>query len=691
MLHGGDYNPEQWLSMPEILEEDVRLMKKAGCNAMSIGIFSWTALEPEEGRYEFGWLDGVMERFRKNGIHALLATPSGARPAWMAQRYPEVLRVRPDGGRNFFGTRHNHCFTSPVYRSKVAGINGRLAERYGKHPSVILWHVSNELGGACHCELCQDAFRAWLRRRYGNDLDRLNAAWWTSFWSHTYTEWKQIRSPSPVGDTSVHGQYLDWMRFVTDQTADFLRAETAPLKRAAPDLPVTTNLMQTYYGLDYFRLARDLDLVSWDSYPCWHGRGSIPNALGSWDREGRDWRLASDIAFMHDLARSLKGGRPFLLIESTPSVTNWQSVAKLKRPGMHLLSSLQAVAHGSDTVQYFQWRKGRGGSEKLHGAVVDHSGRSDTRVFRDVEETGRVLSRLADVVGTSVPARTALLFDWENRWAVDNAQGPLNDGRKAHDRTCKDHYYPFWKRGIPVDIVNEDCDLARYSLLMAPMMYMVRPGAAERLEAFVKAGGTLLSTYWSGIVDESDLCWLGGFPGPLRRLLGIRSEEIDALYPDDRNALIMRKGNPLGLSGRYEARDLCDLVHAEGAEVLAEYADDFYAGRPALTVNRFGAGKAYYLASRPEERFLDDFAGALEKEAGLERAFPAALPEGVSACVRQDDAKRILFLLNFSTKEQEVDLGPDPRRDLLADRDVLGTVALPPYGVGVYRSRGAMA
>ena len=688
LLHGGDYNPDQWLGEPDVLDEDIRLMKAAGCNAMSVGIFAWTALEPTEGRYELGWLDAVMERFRANGIWAVLATPSGARPAWMAQRYPEVLRVREDGGRNRFGVRHNHCPSSPVYRDKVAAINGVLARRYGAHPAVILWHLSNEYGGECHCELCQSAFRAWLRSRYHEDLDALNRAWWTSFWSHTYTDWWQIRSPGPTGETSVHCQNLDWKRFVTHQTLDFMRHEIASLREWAPDLPVTTNLMGTYPGLDYFRIAADLDVISWDSYPSWHGSGQIPGGSGQWDGEGRDWRLASDTAFVHDLNRSLGAGRPFLLMESTPSVTNWHSVAKLQRPGVHLLSSLQAVAHGSDSVQYFQWRKSRGSSEKLHGAVVDHVGHGNTRVFREVARVGSWLAALRDVVGTGVDARVALVYDWENRWALEDAQGPLNDGRKAYERTLKDHYEPFWRRGIPVDVIDQGRDLDAYRLVVAPMLYMVKPGVAERLESFVAGGGTLVSTYASGIVDESDLCFRGGWPGPLRKLLGVWCEETDGLYPDDRNALVMEPGNPLGLTGRYGVRDFCDLVHAEGARVLATYEGDFYAGRPALTVNQVSRGRAYYLAARPEQRFLDVLTERLAVDLSLERAVPGPLPEGVSACVREDENNRLLFVMNFTSSEQRLRLPeewgsvagldcPLPASD--------GVLSLGPWGVAVYR------
>ncbi len=663
-IHGADYNPDQWLDYPEVLAEDLRLMKLANCNAMSVGIFAWAALEPEEGRFEFGWLDRVMDQLAANGIYAILATPSGARPAWLSQKYPEVLRVEADRKRILHGNRHNHCYTSPVYREKVEIINTKLAERYKEHPALLVWHVSNEYGGECHCALCQEKFRAWLRNKY-QTLTALNQAWWTAFWSHTYTDWSQIESPAPHGEGSNHGLNLDWKRFVTHQTLDFFKHECAPLRAITPTVPVTTNFMGTYPGLDYWKFADELDVISWDSYPRWHGKKS-------------DAQTAAATAFVHDLNRSLKQGKPFMLMESTPSMTNWQGVAKLKRPGMHLLSSLQAVAHGSDTVQYFQWRKGRGGSEKFHGAVVDHVGHERTRVFQDVQEVGALLKCLDPVVGTTVEPEVALIFDWENRWALEDAQAIREE--KKYEETCYRHYYPFWSRGVPVDVINEDADFSRYRLLIAPMLYMIRPGVAERISQFVADGGTFVATYWSGIVDENDRCFLGGFPGPLRKVLGIWAEEIDALYDGEVNYVAMNAENNLGLNGVYKAQELCEIIHLETGEALGVYKKDFYAGCPAVTVNRYGKGEAYYLASNNEDRFLESFYEGLTKKIQIKRVLPVKLPTGVTAQLRTDGVRNFIFILNFTAERQIVDLPDEAGVNLLTKEEVQGRTELPPYG-----------
>jgi beta-galactosidase len=642
ILHGGDYNPDQWIKWKDtIWKEDMRLAKLAGINSLSVGIFAWAALEPREGEYHFEWLDEVMDLMAENGMTAVLATPSGARPAWMSQRYPEVSRVDSTGRRQHHGGRHNHCLTSPVYREKVRAINTGLAERYGNHPALGVWHISNEYGGECHCPLCQEKFREYLQREYGS-LDALNEAWWTSFWSHTYTDWSQIESPSPIGEGSINGLELDWKRFTTEQFVDFYLHEIEPLRRLTPNTPCTANLMGTYPGIDYNRLADVLDVVSWDNYPQWTGTGA-------------DIEIGMRISFMHDVTRGLKG-KPFMLMESSPSATNWRPVAKLHRPNVHILQSLQAVAHGSDTVQYFQFRKGRGGPEKYHGAVVDHEGTENTRGFRDVAALGERLKGLDGVVGTVTPAAVALIYDWNIRWALDNTAGFLQQNTN-YEQTVVDHYRAFWQMGVPVDIIDTTRSLDAYDVVIAPMLYMLRPGTAEAINAFVERGGVFVATYATGYVNERDLTFQGGFPGPLKETLGIWCEEIDALYPGESNSVEWNQKS-------YRAFGLCELIHARGAEVLGTYGSDFYAGRPALTVNRYGKGRAYFIAPRTDGDFLRDFYAGVIKEGHVKPVLDAPLPEGVTAQVRSDGRTDHVFVMNFSPNTVSVDGGALGRKDL---------------------------
>lgn len=669
-LHGGDYNPDQWSHIPGTVDEDFRLFPLAGINSLSVGIFSWTALEPEEGRYEFGWLDDIMDRAAKRGMAIVLATPSGAKPNWMAQKYPEIRRmIGPEEAppvRALQGQRHNHCFTSPIYRAKVRQINEALATRYAGHPALAYWHISNEYNGECRCPLCMEAFRNWLRAKYGS-LDALNHAWWTGFWSHAYTDWSQIECIDHI----VDGLVLDWKRFVSDQTADFIRNEAEPLRRITPDVPITTNLMGFFPGLDYRRIAREIDVVSWDNYPQYHERPGETEALAAWT------------GLTHDYMRSLKQGKPFLMMESSPGPVNWWHHNRLLRPGMHRMKSLQAVAHGADSVQYFQIRKGRGGSEKFHGAVIDHEGTEKPRMFREIAQVGRDLEALRPVLGSTVKAKVALVFDRESDWALKATQGPLDTIKNGYDKTVAAHHRPYWKRGIAVDVIDGDSPLDGYSLIVAPCLFMLRDGFAERVERFVAAGGTFIATWLTGIVGPTGLCFQGGFPGPLRKTLGVWAEEIDYLYDDERNSVEFADGNALGVSGSFQTSLVCDVIHTEGAETVATYGRDFYAGAPAVTVNRFGKGEAWYVAMRGDDAFLDAFHGAIASRLALPRAIDAELPEGVTANLREgENGERFVFLTNFASEPRTVDLGAARYRNLLdKGSEAAGSVTLPPFGV----------
>ena len=658
-LHGGDYNPDQWIDRPDILDRDVELMHEAHVNCVSIGIFSWAMLEPEEGVYRFEWLDSVIDRLWKGGIRVILATPSGARPAWMAQKYPEVLRVNDHYQRAHFGGRHNHCLTSPVYRRKVRELDTRLAQRYANHPAVILWHLSNEMSGSCWCPLCQEQWRGWLKEKYGT-LDNLNAAWWTTFWSHRYTDWSQVEAPGGLGESSTNGMFIDWRRFSTWQCKTFMTAEKEAVQAVNPDLKVTANLMERFWDYDYFDLAEGMDVVSWDSYPMWHS--------------GDDVARAAEFAMNHDMMRSFKD-QPFLLMESTPSQVNWKPINKLKRPGMHLLSSLQALAHGSQSVLYFQWRKGRGAAEQFHGAVVDHDGRGDTRVFRDVTQVGKALETLQAPLynAPKQPAQACIIYDWSNWWAIDYAQTGQAKNMQYFD-TVNMHYRSLWQLGVNVDFRDErDCtDLSRYQLVICPMLFMLKESFAQKLRAYVEKGGTLLMTCFSGVVDESGLAWLGGAPHGLIDVLGVRATELDALFPEDQQALVMNDDR------RYAIRELCEIPEMHGAETLGVYAEDFYGGMPCLTKHAFGKGQAYYLAAKAEQAGLDAIYAALADALALPRALTDTLPEGVIATERGG----AIFLQNYSGKAQQVTLA-GRYTDLLTGEAVSGTFDFAVNGVMV--------
>jgi beta-galactosidase len=593
-------------------------------------------MEPREGQYEFGWLDDAIEALTRGDRWFILGTPSAAQPAWLSKAYPETLRTGDDRVRRLHGNRVNYNLASPVYRAKTRAIARELALRYGAHPRLLAWHMSNEYNGADYGPESVAMFRDWLRQKFGGDIGALNHAYWTGFWSHTYSDFEEIDPPGfPYGDTSMAALEVDWRRFVTDQTIDFMNNEAAPLRELSPNVPITTNLMGTYPGLDYRQFVPHIDFVSWDSYPANDRRHDDPDT----------WVT---ISFKHDLMRSLKPDRPWLLMECTPSSGNWFQYMTLKRPGGHRFESLHAIAHGSDGVQYFQWRQSRGGQEQLHGSVVGQSGDVETRTFNEVQEVSLELAALKNVAGSTFDSQVALLFDWENMWALEAASGPTT-GDKGYEGTCIEHYRAFWSAGISVDLVGQDDDLSRYRLLVAPMAFSVRPGFRDRVAEFVRNGGTFVTTYLSAWVDENSLIFDGGAVSTFREILGIRSEEFDAVPPGRINMVDVLPENELDFRGRFAARDFFELVACETAHPLATFTRDFYAGHPALTVNRLGRGEAYYVASRNERRFLEEFLPLVADRAGVMSALDVELPEGVTVQRRVFGDEEYVFAMNANS------------------------------------------
>lgn len=651
ILHGSDYNPDQWLDRPDILEKDIELMKKAKMTSMSLGIFSWSAYEPTEGEFHMDWLKNIMDKLYENGIYTILATPSGARPAWLDEKYPECMRVGADDHRAHHGVRHNHCMSSPKFREKTGIIINKIIDTVGKHPGLAMWHLSNEFGGECFCPLCKKKFQDYLANKFDNDINKLNKAWWTGFWSHTYNDFSQIEPPYLNGEFSVMGLNLEWKRFTTWNTTDYMKSEIDIIRKRTPNIPITTNFMQLFPGLDYRVMAKELDVISWDSYPVFHNNYET---------------MADTMAhnsFDHAVMRSLKKNQPFMLMECAPGLVNWHEYNKLKRPGVHKLFSAQAVACGSDTVQYFQWRKSRGSFEQYHGAVVDHLGTDDTRVFKEVAEVGAMLDSLSNVKGTIVKPKAALIFDWDNMWAIDNMRG-LSDKTKNYAKTCIQIYHEFLKLGIDMNVVASDDNLDDYNVVIAPMLYMLRPGASDNLKAFVKRGGQLMATYLTGYVDDNTLCYLGGFPGDgLSELFGVISEEIDTYYDSDENSATFTDGHKAII------HDYAEILRVSDTDILAKYDKDFYAGTPAITCKNFGKGKAYYVGARIDMDSMSSLFKTMLKETNTTYL---TLPAGIEYHKREDESgKAIEFYLNVTENEITFNMTDNTQ------------VTLKPYGVKI--------
>lgn len=627
IVYGGDYNPEQWPE--EIWAEDMRLLKEANIDIVTLNVFSWAALQPSEETYDFSKLDKIMEMVRDNGLQVCLATSTGAHPAWMAKKYPDILRTEFNGLKRKFGGRHNSCPNSPTYEKYSVRLAQKIAERYRDYNNIVAWHISNEFGGECYCENCEKAFRVWLKKKY-QTIENVNRAWNTAFWGHTFYDWDEIVLPNLLSEhfeqdrSQFQGITVDYKRFNSESILECYKREYDALKAITPDIPITTNLMGFYKPLDYKMWAKYMDVVSWDNYP---SNEDSP----------------AQIAMSHDLMRGINGGEPFLLMEQTPSVTNWLPYNALKRPGVMRLWSYQAVAHGSDSVMFFQMRRTVGACEKLHGAVIDHVGTNETRVFREVKALGAELKELGEqTLGAVTDAKAAIYFDWDNWWAIECSAGP-NCDLKYKDEIYN-YYQALYKLNIPVDIVGPEDDLGKYQLLIAPILYMTKTGYDEKIRTFVKNGGTFVTTFFSGIADEHDLIVTGGYPGKLRDIMGIWVEESDALPSGAENHFTYR-------GKAYPAKLLCDLSHLERAEALSVYEEDFYAQMPAITKNQFGDGRAYYVATRSSEEFYQTLMADICEECGVESLL--APQENLEVTMRRNENGRFLFLLNHADREQE--------------------------------------
>ncbi|MFZ5850512.1 MAG: beta-galactosidase [Actinomycetota bacterium] len=662
LAYGADYNPEQW---PEhVWAEDRALLQAAGVNLLSVGIFAWARLEPAPGRYDFGWLDRVLDGLHEAGVAVDLATPTAAPPAWFFQAHPEALPVAADGTRRWPGSRQTFCPSSPAYRTAAVGIARALAERYAEHPALVLWHVHNEYGchnAHCYCDTSAAAFRRWLQRRYG-DLDRLNAAWGTAFWGQHYGDWAQILPPRATGTFGNPTQQLDFARFSSDELRDCLRAEAAVLREVTPDVPVTTNFMlPSFKHLDYFAWAGEVDVVSNDHYL----RAEDP------DRH-------VDLALGADVTRGVAGGGPWLLMEHSTSAVNWQPRNVAKQPGEMLRNSLAHVARGADGVCFFQWRASRAGAEKFHSAMVPHAG-TDTKVWREVVALGAGLRRLAEVPGSVVDAAVALLWDWPAWWAMELPAHPSVD--RDYLGEVRRQHAALWRAGVTVDVRPPEADLSAYRLVLVPSLYLVTDAAAANLRRFVAGGGHALVTYFSGIVDEHDHIRLGGYPGAFRDLLGVRVEEF---FP-------LPAGSTVRLDDGAQADQWTERVHLAGAAAVARYADGPVAGGPAVTRHPVGdgatQGAVWYLSTRLAAPALADLLARVTREAGVAPA--AAVPPGVEAVRRRHpDGRSYLFLVNHTEAAASI---PAQGLDLWTGTSWPGPVTVPAGEVVVLRETGVPA
>ncbi|MCD0445993.1 beta-galactosidase [Glycomyces sp. A-F 0318] len=649
LAYGGDYNPEQWDRA--VWDEDVRLMREAGVNIVSVNIFAWAGVNPGPGVWDFERLDAVMDLLAANGIKADLATSTASPPPWFSQAHPETLPVNAEGVRLAYGARAEYCPHAPAFQDAVVEMASRLAERYAAHPALAMWHVGNEYYRSCFCDLAADAFRAWLQERHGG-LDGLNDAWGTTFWSQTFTDWSQVLPPRLCAETPSPGLVLDWQRFGSDALLKLFRSEADAIAERSPDKPITTNLMVTgnFSHLDYHR---------------WGEHVTGPNRLVATDHylipeHDDDIEAPAQVAFGADASRGLAGGSPWLLMEQSANSSAWRKGYFAKRPGDQIRHSLSYVARGSEGVMFFQWRASRYGAERYHSAMLPHGG-TEAKSWREVKEFGARLGRIAEVKGSTVVARAAVLLDFESAWAANTPGQP-----SAHMTTYPElrrWHAALWRKGVTTDLVNPAWDLSGYEYVLAPHLYVLESDA--NLRAYVEGGGTLVVGPYSGIVDRNDHVH-PGLPGALRDLIGVRIEEFAPLA----------EGEAIGLDDGSEGRTWSEAAQPIDAEVVASFTE--YPSTGALFRRELGRGEVWYTATRPAdlEAFLT--------KVGVEPDFPGAAPNLELVRRRHEDGRSYLFAINHGTEPAEV---PAEGDDLLTGRPWAAKGILDPGETAVIRER----
>ena len=651
--YGGDYNPEQWPE--EIWDEDVRLMNRAGVSLATVGVFSWARLEPRPGEYDFDWLDTVLDLLHAGGVRVDLATATASPPPWLAVKHPDTLPVTEDGIRLSFGSRQQYCPSSPIYREKSQELVRRIVERYADHPALELWHVNNEYGchvSHCYCDVSAEAFRRWLRARYGT-VDELNRVWGTAFWSQRYDSFDEVMPPRAAPTFRNPTQLLDFDRFSSDELLECYRGELRIIRERSA-VPVTTNFMGFFKPVDYWKWAAEVNIVSDDTYP-----------------DPADPNSPAYAAMVRDLMRSLGGGAPWILMEQSPSAVNWRRQNAAKAPGQMRAWSYQAVARGADGVLFFQWRQSAAGSEKFHSGLVPHAG-TDTRVWREVEQLGTELAALSlgtgseAIAGSRVPADIAITLDWDSWWALEQPASPTD---VSYLQTLFAWHRAITSLGLTVDFVRSDDDLSAYRVVVAPAHFAASDAQVENLASFAQTG-SLVVGFGTAITDENLHVRLGGYLGePLRRALGVWIEEFAPPAAPDLTAQGVRDAPPIRLLGEILGDDplggiWSEYVRVTDAETVATFADGPLSGWPAVTRRAregdagsgsgsgagSGSGSGWYIATLLDPSSLRSLVERIVADAGIDVPTPVATGTQVEVVRRGG----VVFVINHGADDAEV-------------------------------------
>jgi len=637
MYFGCDYYPEHWPE--ERWEEDARMMKEAGFNVVRMGEFAWSKLEPKEGQFDFTWLDKAIEILGRYNIKTILGTPTAAPPPWLAKKYPEILRVDKQGIRTSFGGRRSYCPNSSVYHTYSQKIVSKMAEHYKDNENVVGWQIDNEFGGdrekgLCYCKQCARSFRKWLRNKY-ETIDKLNQEWGTVFWSQIYTEWDEIPVPRELETAHNPSLLLDYRRFISDSYITYQKLQLDILRRICPDKFITNNLMGLFNGIDYYKLARPLDFISWDNYPNLRFVGGEKSPV--------------IVSLSHDLMRGLKG-KSFWVTEEQSGPSGWQCVDPTPYPGEIRLWTYQAIAHGAEGILYFRWRTSRFGTEQFWHGILDHSG-IPTRRYEEVKKVGWELKRIGEkITGLKFPQKVAMLTSYDEQWAFEIQP---NNPKFNYQEHFASYYRLLNAWNIPVDVVSTKEDLSKYKLVIAPSLFLISDEIAENLKNFVRKGGVLITTFRSGVKNWNNVAFDDLLPAKLTDLLGIQVIEYNSLSPAQKCE--MELTHPQIESLRGECDIWCDIIRCKEAEIVGKYTQHYYKDQPCITANQFGKGYAVYIGTNPSLEIKKEILRWTLQKSGIKPSFQVD-SEDLEIVLREKGNKNYLFFLNHSDKKHYIKL-----------------------------------
>jgi beta-galactosidase len=675
MYFGADYYPEHWVfpyagtaDNPEgAWERDAALMVKAGINVVRIGEFTWGLCEPEEGKYDFLWLRRVMDIMGHHGIQVVLGTPTAAPPVWLAKKHPEILPLDEFGRVKHEGTRRAVCLSSDVFWDYSKRIVTAMVEALGDHPQLIAWQIDNSIGGNdtefAFNEATREEWHFWLQAKYGT-IERLNEQLGLRFWGQTVTAWDQV--PMPMHAPAMHNPalLLDWNRFSSDTMVQFVKMQADLLREKCPKHPVTVTMRAFLRQYDHFDMADVVDFVSIES-----------NVV----MKSKTAELACDV----DMLRSLKksgirtpdGDFGFWAMEQKVGQVSTQDVNSLLQPGLIRLFTYQVVSRGASGILYFRWRQPRIGSEKFYGAIIPHHVEGNNRVFMEISQIGEELKLLApSLKDTRVVSEVCILYSHENDWSLQQPNQPNKYfSLREHIQLI---YNALHDRNIPVDFARPSEDISQYKIVFAPSLHVFSPAEADRLKLYVQNGGTLVSTFNTGLVDQHHIAPDTGFPGDMTDLFGLEVLEFDPIPPGEENHLTFKGAFPT--SHLHPARLWCDIIEPKDCQVLAVYSKGFYASRPAMTMNNFGLGRAIYIGTMSHQHFYHDFVGWLRQMCNLHPLLK--VPENVEVCLRQKEGVKVYFLLNHQNSPVRISFYK-PMHDFLTGNTFSGNYDLPPHGV----------